>query len=825
MNPTPRGVKRPRIPDSDTLDPALDHGFREHIDIKGERTSPRADISAYSHTPSSTAQTPDSTFAIPQIPHASQYPSATTSPHLEAHHVYPPLPSPSSNNTRPTQALVNDAKSPASESAAPSSKVQDSAARNASSSAFRNVSACNRCRLRKNRCDQQLPACRACEKAGVKCVGFDPFLGREIPRSYVYYLESRTTYLETLLEEKGIEFLSAESFALDKRPDDEQSAVREGGPAVGKARGGSAAKADGAQAVEQQRKQSPQGIRKTDADEKKLDNLVSNIGMVYVQGASDPRYLGSTSGISFARVVFAAVKSSMSRASSDRGGARSIKGGAGAAAGGPSLRDSAFGLQTKPTFKQAPFPERELGLRLANLYFEHANPQLPILHRGEFMSMFERVYTQPDQRKTPREAYLLNIVFAIGAGIILGKETHADSGQGEDSNDAVGPPSKKSRLSSKQAQPEEYHASAIIHLESFLGSSGASAESGDGFSSLEELQAVLLLAGFALLRPVAPGLWYIVGVAMRLAVDLGLHHEDSPEPTPTVDNASSGLGIDVTSNNVEGRKVGSGVETISNKDKGRRQWLRDLRRRLWWCVYSVDRLVSTCVGRPFGITDQVVTTEFPTLLDDKYITSAGFMDSNEHLSAPSAKLVAHHYFRLRLLQSEIVQVLQHQNAQRTHKARPAPSNVFMYTKLPSPFMRDFSSFRQWRTDIDRRLWEWKETAPSQQDAGVEFSPLFFELNYWQAVITLYQNNLVAPEALAHEINSLDDGIGSPAAGRHDEQGDEEFVYLKVAEAGQKVLKLYRQLHRIHLINYTYLATHHLFMAGMSGSIVHNWRLY
>jgi hypothetical protein len=40
-------------------------------------------------------------------------------------------------------------------------------------SSFRNVSACSRCRLRKNRCDQRLPACSACEKAGVKCVGYD----------------------------------------------------------------------------------------------------------------------------------------------------------------------------------------------------------------------------------------------------------------------------------------------------------------------------------------------------------------------------------------------------------------------------------------------------------------------------------------------------------------------------------------------------------------------------------------------------------------------------------------------------------------------------
>lgn len=50
------------------------------------------------------------------------------------------------------------------------------------SSNFRNVSACNRCRLRKNRCDQHLPSCASCEKAGVRCVGYDPITKREIPR-------------------------------------------------------------------------------------------------------------------------------------------------------------------------------------------------------------------------------------------------------------------------------------------------------------------------------------------------------------------------------------------------------------------------------------------------------------------------------------------------------------------------------------------------------------------------------------------------------------------------------------------------------------------
>ena len=91
------------------------------------------------------------------------------------------------------------------------------------SSSFRNVSACNRCRVRKNRCDQNLPACTSCEKAGVKCVGFDPITKRPIPRTYVYYLESRVTYLEELLSSNHVPYAAPSSdFDLGSKPSVDQ---------------------------------------------------------------------------------------------------------------------------------------------------------------------------------------------------------------------------------------------------------------------------------------------------------------------------------------------------------------------------------------------------------------------------------------------------------------------------------------------------------------------------------------------------------------------------------------------------------------------------
>lgn len=202
-----------------------------------------------------------------------------------------------------------------------------SSSSSSSSSAFRNVSACNRCRVRKNRCDQNLPACSQCEKVGAKCTGFDPITKREIPRTYVYYLESRISYLEGLLIGHGIKFGSPEEFDLGAIPVRDQSRSH-----------------DTHNAHRRFFKNASSGSAKTSPSHKpneaeKLDKLVSNIGMVSVHGTSDPRFLGSTSGISFARVVLAAVKSSLPSGSTGKKNGSKVRPGATAVtANAPSMR-------------------------------------------------------------------------------------------------------------------------------------------------------------------------------------------------------------------------------------------------------------------------------------------------------------------------------------------------------------------------------------------------------------------------------------------------------------------------------------------------------
>ncbi|KAI9672091.1 MAG: Fungal specific transcription factor [Alyxoria varia] len=710
-----------------------------------------------------------------------------------------PEPSHSLNNSpspSPTDTRTSHAPSAAS-------KAKQASGRQASAS-FRNVSACNRCRLRKNKCDQKLPACSACERAGVKCVSYDPITKQQVPRHYVHYLEERCAYLEAQLRNNGVTFVSARSFALGDQAGDDATS-----PTIG----GQLGEFDTQNVSSSQEIRANPTIRSSNEDPgREVDDLVSSIGLVSVQGASDARFLGSTSGISFARVVFHSVKSANSQSLSNRSSRRSSKAALKENEKAPaSMRDSIFGLHKKPFFKEAPFPDRELGYKLVDLYMEYANPQIPILHRVEFMKLFSRVYS-PNHQRTARESYLLNIVFAIGAGVILNsndKDDESESETSKSSSRSSENPAKRRRFSSKQHRPEEYHASAIVHLESFLNSSPAGPHP-DGFGGgLEELQAVLLLASFALLRPIAPGLWYLVGVAVRLAIDLGLHHDDGSNSEG--DNEDSFEMTD-SSSTLDPNRLQAGDD---QNNQGHKQWIRDLRRRLWWCVYGFDRLVSTCVGRPFGITDSVVTTKFPSLLGDEYITPSGLKTPPPN--SPSYKHVAHHYIRLRLLQSEILQVLQHQQAQKAKQNAKGRPNPYLHRDLPSPFLSRFDSLREWRDDVDARLLEWKTTMPTPRDIGVEYNTGFLELNYWQAIITLYRPTITMPSTLAGEAASVYKNLGGSGYNISDEADaeDRDFIFLKIAEAGEKILRLYRQLHRVHLVNYTYLATHHLFMAGIA----------
>ncbi|KAK9353650.1 fungal-specific transcription factor domain-containing protein [Lipomyces doorenjongii] len=60
---------------------------------------------------------------------------------------------------------------------------------------IRSIAACNRCKVRKQRCDNAFPKCTNCKKAGVECVSKE----QAYPASYVHQLEEHVQQLENAL--------------------------------------------------------------------------------------------------------------------------------------------------------------------------------------------------------------------------------------------------------------------------------------------------------------------------------------------------------------------------------------------------------------------------------------------------------------------------------------------------------------------------------------------------------------------------------------------------------------------------------------------------
>lgn len=107
-----------------------------------------------------------------------------------------------------------------------------------------------------------------------------------------------------------------------------------------------------------------------------------------------------------------------------------------------------------------------------------------------------------------------------------------------------------------------------------------------GIDNLQNLQKVLLLLQYTLLVPETGNLWQLSGTAMRYATSMSLYTE--PNPSQSFDPLTL-----------------------------------DLRRRMFWTCYCIDRSLSTVMGPPTTVPDSWITAQLPSIYEDKLITVNG----------------------------------------------------------------------------------------------------------------------------------------------------------------------------------------------------------
>ncbi|KAJ5447540.1 hypothetical protein N7445_002361 [Penicillium cf. griseofulvum] len=187
-------------------------------------------------------------------------------------------------------------------------------------------------------------------------------------------------------------------------------------------------------------------------------------------------------------------------------------------------------------------PEHSVGTDqediLVDTFFQRVHPRYPLLDEASLQNMF-RETTQDEDHNSPN-LFLLYMVYAIAARTI---QLHPEM--------------------SRCTSPETYFTRALRHIDSALAS-----------QSLQRVQALLLIAMYLLRTPSNVsnlGSWHIIGLAIRHAVEMGLHR--------------------------------------NLRDSRTRQLNSDdlnLRNRVFWSAYILDRAVSLTLGRPFALADHEI---------------------------------------------------------------------------------------------------------------------------------------------------------------------------------------------------------------------------
>ncbi|KAJ5715874.1 C6 transcription factor (UaY) [Penicillium malachiteum] len=445
-----------------------------------------------------------------------------------------------------------------------------------------------------------------------------------------------------------------------------------------------------------------------------------------------------------------------------------------------SIRASFFGLLPRES-KRRPMdlPQKRLARDLANAFFRYVNPYIPVLHHGSFQEILDELYSNLTGRHSPLKLYTVFIVFAIGAAKSKEKSDR-DSFQTFDYYHGL-PKGKRRRLSASPYTPENYKESAMAYLDSYMGK----VPSCDFLTRLEELQAVLLLCIFTLLKPGIPTLASLLNVVIHSATDLRLYSDHNPS-------------IEIHSE--------SPVWHIKS-DSTSQGCIQELHRRLWWSVYSLERLVAPYLDRPFVTPDEVITTRFPDLVDN-HLYSKKIHDCFQ--SSQIYNRITHHHLNLRCLQSEIHRMIQYQYALLAERDQPLEHRW----KAP-PFLKGPYTFNSWRSKMIERLDEWRHLIPRHSETKLDSYRALMELEYWQTTITLYRRSISVPEDLV-EFASLNNLMSESTTETFKERNKNCF---NMAHACQKVIEIYRETQLSGFPHIAYLATDWVFIAGESRSYV------
>lgn len=192
-------------------------------------------------------------------------------------------------------------------------------------------------------------------------------------------------------------------------------------------------------------------------------------------------------------------------------------------------------------------PSREVADKLVDVYFQFAQTGSPLLHEASFRRKLDVVYASPELMSRADERS--DNDFKLAAFLVFAVLAVA-----------IVIRQRREPRQALIAQANSYHKMALQFYQAAVLP-----------NDMSDVVRLLLIAKFSYHHPEEWDVWKPIGAALRLAIELGLHKDqETTEPDALV---------------------------------------LDMKRRVFWVAYTMDRSVAIGFNMPLGISDGAITTK------------------------------------------------------------------------------------------------------------------------------------------------------------------------------------------------------------------------
>ncbi|KAI9742897.1 MAG: hypothetical protein M1818_003626 [Claussenomyces sp. TS43310] len=424
-------------------------------------------------------------------------------------------------------------------------------------SSTRTGQACDRCKIRKIRCDGLPGGCSPCLQNQTECRTTDRITGRAAPRGYVENIENhnrelvgRVRELEQILMQHGVDVKPAQAYHDQNATYHFNGQGQNGQGQPWNAQSSSTTYASGPT-------NNTLGPTQPEANMfRALPNQRTAVsGDTYLGVSTSSSHLSSIKGTRLSilgmEIDIADFTSNDLDEPDDSLGNHQIYN-----KSYLSSLQSALGVNSR--IEKVDLPAREDGLTYAQWYFRVINPYAPILHKGTFIDMLTRIYDDPSFRPTVAQSVMVHMVFAI---MFFQYAT---------------------RNWENTTQQTHLNNQSNLHYHYSLGLLYQLVRS----HTIEDAQALTLICAHLRNFP-KPGVsWVLTNATLVFAIELGLHRSAKHQ---TAERVLTPLEI-------------------------------EMRKRVFWSILSIHVILGGKLGRPIFLRSDDFDVEYPQQIDDDDIS-------------------------------------------------------------------------------------------------------------------------------------------------------------------------------------------------------------